>query len=288
MISRPYKLAYQVGPSTSGPAQTFAQKYADSGMQDLIKKEVEEKGFLGYLYDSFARAVGLKPTLSNEDIKEITKQIVEATSGNVSGGSSAGLSPDDRAKYGLIPYLLLPTYQMAQKQKTTTATPPKALNNKPGSTVKTSNVYQCPYSGCTGFNKGSSCFNCRCQKLCSGKGGVKTVKSDGSCYCKGVSSGTSSVPKNVPKPIDKLTSGCSYSGCNSFTGMTRCRCRCSKICASKGGVKTVTSGGSCYCKGVPKPTTTGCSTYLKQRCGNFCAQRPGNPYLDSKCSCFCR
>lgn len=141
----------------------------------------------------------------------------------------------------------------------------------------------CPYSGCSSSKEGSlGCYRCRCTAICKKGGypGVKSVSSNGSCYCNPKSSASGSV--------SKLTSGCSYSGCNSFTGMSRCNCRCSKICASKGGVKTVTSSGGCYCKGVSSSTSGGCSTYLKQRCGNICAQKPGDPYLDSKCSCFCR
>ena len=162
----------------------------------------------------------------------------------------------------------------------------KSCASQSGATVTPKTTTGCPYSGCTDLSAGSTCFHCRCAKLCSGKGGIRTVKSDGSCYCNGASS--SNIPTTTAKPVDKLTSGCSYSGCNSSTGMTRCYCRCQKLCASKGGVKTVTSNGSCYCKGVPKPTSGGCSDSLKTRCGFFCASRPGNPYLDSKCSCFCR
>lgn len=163
----------------------------------------------------------------------------------------------------------------------------KSCASQSGATVTPKTTTGCPYSGCTDLSAGSTCFHCRCAKLCSGKGGIRTVKSDGSCYCNGASS---NIPTTTAKPVDKLTSGCSYSGCNSSTGMTRCYCRCQKLCASKGGVKTVTSNGSCYCKGVPKTTSTsgGCSDSLKTRCGFFCASRPGNPYLDSKCSCFCR
>lgn len=145
----------------------------------------------------------------------------------------------------------------------------------------------CPYSGCSSSKAGSQgCYRCRCASICKSGGypGVKSVSSSGECHCnpKGGASGN----------ISKLTSGCSYSGCNQFTGMTRCNCRCSKICAKKGGVKSVSSSGGCNCKGVQKSSSGGssggCSTYLKQRCGNICVQKGGRPYLDSKCSCFCR
>lgn len=41
----------------------------------------------------------------------------------------------------------------------------------------------CSYTGCTSLPKGSTCFYCRCAKLC-GSRGVREVKPDGSCYCK--------------------------------------------------------------------------------------------------------
>lgn len=45
--------------------------------------------------------------------------------------------------------------------------------------------FKCPYSGCGSTTSKSQCFLCRCRGICNSAkcGGVRTVKSDGSCFC---------------------------------------------------------------------------------------------------------
>lgn len=45
--------------------------------------------------------------------------------------------------------------------------------------------FRCPYSGCGGTGSWSQCYLCRCRGICNNArcGGVRTVRSNGSCFC---------------------------------------------------------------------------------------------------------
>ena len=106
--------------------------------------------------------------------------------------------------------------------------------------------------------------------------------------------------------IQRLNSACAYSGCSGFSGMERCKCRCSQICRSKNMNPNTSSSGGCTCtrrttsNPVPKPTakacpysgcsgasTAGSSTCFYCRCGHICGSK-GIKTVKPDGSCYCK
>lgn len=276
MISRPYA-SYAVGIQPPGGQSigTNPAEFRRDSLEAVIKEEIDKKGVLGYLSDSFQRFVGLKPTLTDEDVKALTKNIVEATSGNLTGSSGAGISPNQKgSQYGLIPYLLLPTIQQAEKQKqlnnkssTSTSRPAAGSSVKP---VTKPGIICKPCAA--GYTRAAS-TGCACKACTPCKLGYTRSGSSG-CACKQckpcaagyIRSGTTGCGCKACKPCAagyrRGSSGCScvatgggayfcpYSGCGSTTSKSQCfLCRCRGICnnAAHGGVKSVASNGTCHC-----------------------------------------